>query len=315
MDLEEKLRILTGAAKYDVACTSSGVSRGGKKGNTGNATAWGICHSFASDGRCISLLKILMSNACSYDCSYCINRRTNETPRATLTPRELAELTIQFYRRNYIEGLFLSSGVLRNPDYTCEQMIAALRLLREEYAFNGYIHAKAIPGTDSRLIRELGLLADRMSVNIELPSSSSLRLLAPNKTKDQILKPMRQIKEGIAESKTDLVRYKSVQKLFRADRPHSSSSARLLKQTSKSSRFLNRCTGSIPSSGFSTQHMFRLFIRPIFPPSTPSRRFCANTDCVKRIFSCVSTVFQQASCFPKKRRILTLPSIPNATGP
>lgn len=208
MDIEEKLKILTGAAKYDVACTSSGVSRSGKKGKLGNASAWGICHSFSSDGRCISLLKILMSNACSFDCSYCVNRRSNDTPRATLSPRELAELTIQFYRRNYIEGLFLSSGVLRSPDYTCEQMIAAIRLLREEYAFNGYIHAKAIPGTDENLIAELGLLVDRMSVNIELPSSRSLQLLAPNKTKEHILKPMRQIREGIRENKTDLALYK-----------------------------------------------------------------------------------------------------------
>ncbi|NLO48369.1 MAG: putative DNA modification/repair radical SAM protein [Clostridiales bacterium] len=209
MDLEEKLKILTGAAKYDVACTSSGVSRSGEKGKLGNAAAWGICHSFASDGRCISLLKVLMSNACAYDCSYCVNRRSNDLPRATLSPRELAELTIQFYRRNYIEGLFLSSGVLRNPDYTCEQMIAAIRLLRVDYKFNGYIHAKAIPGTDEKLITELGLLVDRMSVNIELPSSRSLQLLAPNKTKAHILKPMQQIKEGIQENKAALALYKA----------------------------------------------------------------------------------------------------------
>ena len=186
----EKLTILTDAAKYDVACTSSGIDRGGKKGKLGSAVKMGICHSFASDGRCISLLKVLMTNACIYDCQYCINRRSNDTPRATFTPRELADLTIGFYRRNYIEGLFLSSAVVKNPDYTCELLIQTLRLLREEYGFRGYIHAKAIPGADNRLLTLLGMLADRMSVNIELPSERSLKLLAPDKSKRSILQPM-----------------------------------------------------------------------------------------------------------------------------
>lgn len=212
MELEDKLRILTGAAKYDVACTSSGVSRAGKKGSLGNASYGGICHSFAADGRCISLLKILMSNACVYDCSYCVNRRSNDTPRATLSPGELAELTIQFYRRNYIEGLFLSSGVIKNPDYTCEQMIKAIRLLRDEYRFNGYIHAKAIPGADRLLIDELGLLVDRLSVNIELPSGSSLKLLAPDKSKEAILQPMSRIRDKLRENRTEIVRYKNAPK-------------------------------------------------------------------------------------------------------
>ncbi|HEX3040314.1 MAG TPA: 4Fe-4S cluster-binding domain-containing protein, partial [Caproiciproducens sp.] len=141
MDVFDKLKILTDAAKYDVACTSSGVDRKASPGGIGNAASCGICHSFAGDGRCISLLKVLFSNACVYDCQYCVNRRSNDTPRASFTPREMAELTIQFYRRNYIEGLFISSGVLKNPDYTCEQMIETLRLLREEYRFCGYIHA------------------------------------------------------------------------------------------------------------------------------------------------------------------------------
>lgn len=212
MELEDKLRILTGAAKYDVARTSSGVSRAGKKGSLGNASYGGICHSFAADGRCISLLKILMSNACVYDCSYCVNRRSNDTPRATLSPGELAELTIQFYRRNYIEGLFLSSGVIKNPDYTCEQMIKAIRLLRDEYRFNGYIHAKAIPGADRLLIDELGLLVDRLSVNIELPSGSSLKLLAPDKSKEAILQPMSRIRDKLRENRTEIVRYKNAPK-------------------------------------------------------------------------------------------------------
>ena len=208
MDLMEKLTILSDAAKYDAACTSSGVDRSPSPGGIGNSTACGICHSFAADGRCISLLKVLMSNACAYNCQYCVNRVTNDTPRATFTPRELADLTIQFYRRNYIEGLFLSSGILKDPDYTCERMIETLRILREEYRFFGYIHVKAIPGADPLLIRRMGLLADRMSVNIELPSETSLTTLAPNKKKSAILAPMGQIRTGIKENTSDLIRYR-----------------------------------------------------------------------------------------------------------
>ena len=212
MDLFDKLSILSAAAKYDVACTSSGVTREGEKGCIGSAVNAGLCHSFAADGRCISLLKVLLSNACVYDCKYCVNRRSNDTPRASFTPQELAELTIQFYRRNYIEGLFLSSGVMRNPDYTCEQMIETLRLLREEYRFRGYIHAKAIPGADNRLLKQLGMLADRMSVNIELPSQDSLQKLAPDKSKHSILKPMGFIKNGIKENQNDMVVYRHAPK-------------------------------------------------------------------------------------------------------
>ncbi len=216
MDVFDKLRILTDAAKYDVACTSSGVDRKAAPGGIGNAAACGICHSFAGDGRCISLLKVLMSNACIYDCKYCVNRRSNETPRASFTPRELAELTIQFYRRNYIEGLFISSGVMKSPDYTCEQMIEVIRILREEYRFFGYIHAKTIPGADSMLISRLGMLADRMSVNIELPSQSSLQLLAPDKSKNSILAPMGFIKNRIQESSTDMIKYRHAPKFVPA---------------------------------------------------------------------------------------------------
>lgn len=207
MDVFEKLTILTDAAKYDVACTSSGSDRAGVKGKLGSAMAPGCCHSFSADGRCISLLKVLMSNVCSYDCAYCVNRRTNDTPRATFTPRELADLTIQFYRRNYIEGLFLSSAVIGTPDYTCERMAEVLRILREEYGFRGYIHVKGIPGADPMLIRRLGLWADRMSVNIELPSQASLKLLAPDKSKESILLPMAKIKNGIDESRAEIVKY------------------------------------------------------------------------------------------------------------
>ena len=208
MDLLEKLTVLADAAKYDVACTSSGVSRQGQNGAIGSAVRYGLCHSFSADGRCISLLKVLLTNRCIYDCKYCINRRSNDVPRAAFTPRELAELTIQFYRRNYIEGLFISSGVYRSPDYTCEQMIETVRILREEYRFLGYIHAKAIPGADPALIERLGLLADRMSVNIELPSERGLRDLAPDKTKQDILRPMGQIAGGIVRSRQELVRFR-----------------------------------------------------------------------------------------------------------
>ena len=210
MDLLEKLTVLTDAAKYDAACTSSGVRRGFQPGKIGNTTSSiaGCCHSFSADGRCITLLKVLMTNSCVYDCRYCVNRRSNDTRRAAFTPKELAELTIQFYRRNYIEGLFLSSGVLRSPDYTTEQMIEALRILREDYGFNGYIHAKAIPGTSPELVYWLGLLADRLSVNIELPSEQGLRSLAPDKSRSAILRPMGLIRDQARQSKSELAKYK-----------------------------------------------------------------------------------------------------------
>ena len=204
----EKLTILADAAKYDAACTSSGMDRAARPGGLGATMACGCCHSFSADGRCITLLKVLQSNACSYDCTYCVNRRTNDTRRATFTPRELADLTMQFYRRNYIEGLFLSSAVVNNPDYTCELMLETLRILRQEYHFYGYIHAKAIPGASAPLLTQLGLLADRMSVNIELPSETSLQLLAPDKKREDILAPMGFLRDGIAQGRQDMVKYR-----------------------------------------------------------------------------------------------------------
>lgn len=198
MNLEEKLKILSDAAKYDVACTSSGVSRQGKKGYLGNSVAAGICHSFGADGRCISLLKILMTNHCAYDCKYCQNRCSNDIVRATFTPDEICHLTIEFYKRNYIEGLFLSSGVLGSPNNTMELMCIALRKLRTEYKFNGYIHVKAIPGASKELIYSAGLLADRISINMELPTEESLSRLAPNKPINNILRPMSNISNTIA---------------------------------------------------------------------------------------------------------------------
>lgn len=203
----DKLTLLAAGAKYDAACASSSADRPGGKG-LGSALPAGCCHSFAADGRCISLLKVLMSNACAYDCRYCVNRVSNDVPRATFTPEELAELTIQFYRRNYIEGLFLSSGVIRDPDYTTEKMVHTLRILRDKHQFNGYIHAKIVPGASEELVRALGLVADRLSVNIELPSEASLQKLAPNKTKSGILAPMAQIRDGLRENRKDLALYK-----------------------------------------------------------------------------------------------------------
>ncbi len=210
MDLLEKLTILSDAAKYDAACTSSGVRRGFQPGKIGNTSSspMGCCHSFSADGRCITLLKVLMTNCCVYDCKYCVNRRSNDTRRAAFTPQELAELTIGFYRRNYIEGLFLSSGVLRSPDYTTEQMIRCLEILRHDYAFNGYIHAKAIPGTSPELVTRLGLLADRLSVNMELPSETGLQTLAPDKSREAILRPMGQIRDEVVQSRAELVKYR-----------------------------------------------------------------------------------------------------------
>lgn len=210
MNLLDKLTILTDAAKYDASCTSSGVIRGSRPGMIGNTSSSiaGCCHSFSADGRCISLLKVLMTNYCVYDCKYCVNRRSNDTRRTAFTPRELAELTVQFYRRNYIEGLFLSSGVLRDPDYTTLRMIETLRLLRREFAFNGYIHAKAIPGTSPELVQQLGYLADRLSVNIELPSQKGLAALAPDKSKAAILAPMRLIEAQGRQNKEELVKYR-----------------------------------------------------------------------------------------------------------
>ena len=200
----ERLRILAESAKYDVSCSSSGTVRSGKKGMVGNTVGGvGICHSFADDGRCISLLKVMLTNYCKYDCAYCVNRRTNDIPRATLSVSELEEITMEFYRRNYIEGLFLSSGVVRNPDYTMERMTAIVRDLRTVHHFNGYIHLKTIPGASQELLQEAGRYADRMSVNIEIPKEESLKALAPEKDHQSVFLPMRQIQQGVLENKED----------------------------------------------------------------------------------------------------------------
>lgn len=209
MSIYEKLQILTDAAKYDVACTSSGVERKGDGTGIGNCSKAGICHSFSADGRCISLLKILFTNECIYDCKYCVNRSSNDVIRTSFTPDEICTLTMEFYRRNYIEGLFLSSGILKNPNYTMELIYAALYKLRHVCNFQGYIHVKAIPGADPILIQKVGFLADRMSVNLELPTAESLRLLAPHKSRKNILAPMRLVQEKSKENRQELTLYKS----------------------------------------------------------------------------------------------------------
>ena len=207
MEIIDKLKILADSAKYDVSCSSSGSKRNNKAGGIGNGAISGICHSWSADGRCISLLKILMTNCCMYNCKYCINRSSNDIPRATFTPREVADLTINFYKRNYIEGLFLSSAVVKSPDYTMELLYSTVSILRNEYNFNGYIHTKTIPGASFELINKLGKLVDRMSINIELPSNDSLKLLAPQKEKAGILEPMKYIYTNIDISNKEKSNY------------------------------------------------------------------------------------------------------------
>lgn len=259
MELLDKLAILADAAKYDAACTSSGAKRGFQSGKIGctSSGVMGCCHSFSADGRCITLLKVLMTNRCVYDCKYCVNRRSNDTRRAMFSPEELAELTIQFYRRNYIEGLFLSSGVLRSPDYTTELMIRALSILHNEYCFNGYIHAKAIPGASPELVERLGMLADRLSVNIELPSEASLRALAPNKTKDAVLRPMRFIAERGQENRRELVKYRHAPRFA----PAGQSTQMIVGATKESDRHILTLTQSL----YDTYHLKRVFYSAYVP--------------------------------------------------
>lgn len=264
MELIEKLEVLTDAAKYDAACTSSGLDRKGRAGRMGSTMAAGCCHTFSADGRCVTLLKVLLTNYCVYDCQYCVNRRSNDTKRAAFTPEELAELTIQFYRRNYIEGLFLSSAVIRNPDYTTELMIRALELLRYQYGFWGYIHAKAIPGADPHLTWRLGLLADRLSVNIELPSSKSLRLLAPDKKKEAILQPMALIRDGSAESRRELRKLPARQALRFA--PAGQSTQMIIGATPEDDRHILQLTQSL----YQKYRLKRVFYSAYMPVSHSS---------------------------------------------
>ncbi len=210
--VHEKLKVLAESAKYDVSCASSGTTRKSKPGMIGSAHGWGICHSFTEDGRCVSLLKIMLSNFCIYDCAYCINRRSNDIKRATLSVNELVDLTIEFYRRNYIEGLFLSSGIINNPDYTMERMVRVVKELRTVHRYNGYIHMKSIPGASQELVREAGLYADRLSVNVEIPKEHNLKMLAPEKDHQSVYKPMFYIGQGVLENTEDRKRFRHVPK-------------------------------------------------------------------------------------------------------
>lgn len=211
-NLLKKLEILAESAKYDISCASSGTSRANKNKGLGNAHGWGICHSFTADGRCVALLKIMLTNFCLYDCAYCINRHSNDVPRAAFTPKELANLTIEFYRRNYIEGLFLSSGVLKSPDYTMERMIRVVKELRETHQFNGYIHMKTIPGASKLLIQQAGLLVDRLSINLEIPTEQNLKKLAPEKDHQSIYRPMFHIQQHILENNESRKKFRSAPK-------------------------------------------------------------------------------------------------------
>ena len=216
ISLMEKLTILSDAAKYDVACTSSGVDRSGDGIGLGNSISCGICHTFSADGRCVSLLKILFTNECIFNCSYCQNNCNSDVRRAAFTPEEVCELTMEFYRRNYIEGLFLSSGIMVSPNYTMELLYQTLYKLRTVHHFNGYIHVKAIPGADPLLIEKTGFLADRMSINLELPTADSLKRLAPCKSRNTILKPMRMVQNGITENKNEVALYRHAPKFVPA---------------------------------------------------------------------------------------------------
>lgn len=237
----DKLKILAESAKYDVSCASSGTSRSHKKGQIGSAEGWGICHSFAEDGRCISLLKIMLTNNCIYDCAYCINRRSNDLPRATLSVTELVNLTIEFYRRNYIEGLFLNSGVVRNPDYTMERLVKVVKDLRQVYRFNGYIHLKSIPGASQELVNEAGLYSDRMSVNIEIPNEQSLQLLAPEKDFQSVFTPMRYIQQGMLQSAEERKKYRHAPRFV----PAGQSTQMIVGATSDSDKDILRLTSAL----------------------------------------------------------------------
>lgn len=238
----QKLKVLAESAKYDVSCASSGTVRRNSKGGVGNTVGgWGICHSFAEDGRCISLLKIMLTNYCIYDCAYCINRISNDIPRVTLSVSELVDLTMEFYRRNYIEGLFLSSGVVRNPDYTMERLVRVAKDLREVHRFNGYIHLKSIPGASEELVRQAGLYADRLSVNLEIPTEENLKRLAPEKDHQSVYLPMKYIQQGVLESNEERKKYRKAPRFA----PAGQSTQMIVGATSETDRDILRVSSSL----------------------------------------------------------------------
>ncbi|NDW19730.1 putative DNA modification/repair radical SAM protein [Dysgonomonas sp. 216] len=263
----EKLTILAESAKYDVSCSSSGITRKNKAGMVGSASGWGICHSFTEDGRCVSLLKIMLTNYCIYDCAYCINRRSNDLRRATFSVNELVELTIEFYRRNYIEGLFLSSGVINNPDYTMERMVRVVKDLRTVYKYNGYIHLKSIPGASQELIREAGLYADRMSVNIEIPTEQSLKFLAPEKDHESVFKPMLYIQQGVMQYKEERKKIRSTPRFV----PAGQSTQMIIGATPESDRDILRVSSAL----YQHQQMKRVYYSGFIPVNDYDKRLPA----------------------------------------
>lgn len=266
----EKLKILAGAAKYDVSCSSSGTQRDNPGKKLGSASAWGICHSFADDGRCISLLKIMLTNYCVYDCAYCVNRKSNDVKRTAFTVNELVDLTIEFYRRNYIEGLFLSSGIMKDPDYTMEKMVRVVKDLRLVHGYNGYIHMKSIPGANAGLIREAGTYADRLSVNIEICTEQNLKFLAPDKNYQGIIKPMEFIKQGILESKEEQRKYHKAPRFA----PAGQSTQLIVGATSESDRQIL----TMASSLYDNNRLKRVYYSGFIPVNAYDKRLPALSE-------------------------------------
>lgn len=266
----DKLKILANSAKYDVSCASSGTKRNNNGKGLGNATAWGICHSFTEDGRCISLLKVMLTNNCIYDCAYCGSRRSNDIPRSTFSVNELVELTIGFYRRNYIEGLFLSSGVIKNPDFTMERMVRVVKDLRLKYSYNGYIHLKAIPGANNDQIKEAGLYADRLSVNMEIATEPNLKFLAPEKDHGSILSPMGIIKTGITENKYERKKSRKVPKFT----PAGQSTQLIIGATNESDKSIL----SLSSNLYNGQNLKRVYYSGYLPINDYDKRLPANIE-------------------------------------
>ncbi len=259
-----KLSILADSAKYDVSCSSSGSNRSNTEKGLGNTFAAGICHSFTEDGRCISLLKVLLTNVCIYDCAYCINRRSNDIPRTSFKVTELVDLTINFYRRNYIEGLFLSSGVIRDPDYTMEALLRVAKSLREEHRFGGYIHLKAIPGASPELVYQAGLYADRMSVNIEIPSEKNLLLLAPDKNFNNVYRPMNQLKDSITQHSEDRKKYRRAPRFA----PAGQSTQMVVGATSDNDKQIL----TLASGFYQNQNLKRVYYSGFIPVNETDRR-------------------------------------------
>lgn len=262
--IQKKLEVLAESAKYDVSCASSGVTRKHEPGKVGSAQGWGICHSFTEDGRCVSLLKVMLSNNCIYDCAYCVNRRSNDHRRATLTVDELVTLTMEFYRRNYIEGLFLSSGVLNNPDYTMERMVRVVKELRTTHRYNGYIHMKSIPGASRELVNEAGLYADRLSVNIEIPTEQNLKILAPEKNYTDIYRPMTYIHSGILQIAEDRRRMRHVPRFA----PAGQSTQMIVGATSESDHLILRMSSAL----YSQRNLKRVYYSGYIPVNAYDHR-------------------------------------------